>query len=247
MATRTYPEGIVAGGRFSFDISGVWTETYWYATARLYNFMLNCTDNGNTLTWAQTNTTFTALSEPDYGPLPYGNEMAATSIFTSRILPRSLFTNPSSPESQRVMDVLKCITNARDGRFTFGYHAISVGNWSGSDNAVLSIWRDAMALCVIISLWDRSVPFDDMLGLKEFTVDDLVPALEEATPSGGIYMNEIDPLYRGNWKMTGFGDDKYDPLLEIRNKYDPDHILWSPMSVGGDEHTTDAAGRVCKA
>ncbi|RYP45875.1 hypothetical protein DL768_007832 [Monosporascus sp. mg162] len=290
MTTKIYPEGIVAGAHFSFNATGVSTETYWNATARLYAFMLDYTDRGNTLTWGQTNNTFSVLSatmpdqdatdaaalwapllqefdslgvmytfEPrtddsyydhfnlDYGPLPYGNETAATSIFTSRILPRTLVADPSSSESRAFMDVLEYITNVRDARFTFGCHAMSVGNWSGIDNAVLSAWRDAMAICVIVTPWLRDVPFEEMLELKEFTMDDLVPTLENATPGGAVYMNEIDPLYHGDWKTTGYGDDKYDRLLAIKKKYDPHHVFWSPMSVGGDEFRTDADGRVCRA
>lgn len=182
----------------------------------------------------------------DYGPLPYGDETAATAIFTGRLIPRALVADPASSESKTVIDAIRDITNVQTADFTFGCNAISVGNWSGVDNAVLPTWRDAVAFCVIVTPWDRSAPFEHMVGVKKLTVDQLVPALEKATPGGGIYMNELDPLYHGDWVSEGYGDN-YGRLLSIKKKYDPDHVFWSPMSVSGGDYTTDAAGRVCKA
>lgn len=192
------------------------------------------------------------------GPLPYGgaSSQASTSIFTSRIVPRELVRDAESDSAKRFAAAVEKVTNARDGRFVYGCTALSVGahgrvpggaNGDHADNSVLSSWREAMAMCVIVTPWDRAVPHEDMVALKRFTVDELVPAVEDATPGGGVYLNELDPLYKGDWKNNGFGRDKYARLLAIKNKYDPDHVFWQALSVGGDAFETDDDGRVCKA
>ncbi|KAH9896260.1 putative isoamyl alcohol oxidase [Xylariomycetidae sp. FL2044] len=288
MTTKIYPDGIVAGARLVFNSTGASDETYWNATARFYAFLPGYTDKGNSATWGQTSTSFSALTltmpditasegaalwapllgefdemglsysfEPlqadsyydhfdrDYGPLPYGTEPAATAHFTGRIVPRAVIADPTSTEAQDFIGVVKNITGSLQDGFEFGCNAASVGRWAGADNAVLAAWRDSVGFCVIVRQWDREVSFDENLAVKEFMVDDLVPALEAATPGGAIYVNEVDPLYRGDWKVEGYGD-KYEKLLAIKDKYDPDGIFWAPLSVGSDRFTVDNEGRVCR-
>ncbi|KAI1081408.1 putative isoamyl alcohol oxidase [Whalleya microplaca] len=290
LTTKVYQEGIVGAGNFSFNASGISSETYWAAVANVYAFMPNFTDAGGTFTWGQTNTsfqsfsitmpdknadtvtatwapllkeldamsvpyTFEARTDPTYyqhvaldeGPLPYGNETNdATTLINSRLVPRSLVSDPSSNESKAFHEAIKNVTTVQDGRYEWGCIAVSTGKWKDNNNAVFPGWRDTMGICVIEAAWLRTIPYEEMLEFKEYTTSVMVPYMEAATPGGSVYINEIDPLYQGDWKTEGYGDT-YDRLLSIKNKYDPDHLFWSYFSIGGDEYTTDQAGRVCKA
>lgn len=72
------------------------------------------------------------------------------------------------------------------------------------------------------------------------------PAMERATGKTGVYLNEIDSLYTGDWKNTMYGVH-YGRLLEIKHKYDPYDLMYGHFAVGADEWVLDGAGRLCKA
>ncbi|KAK8091872.1 hypothetical protein PG997_002233 [Apiospora hydei] len=70
-----------------------------------------------------------------------------------------------------------------------------------------------------------------MMRHKSHLVNTLLPTLEAATPGSGAYLNEMDPLYKGDWKKEFYGAN-YDRLLKIKKKYDPDQLLYGLTSVG---------------
>jgi FAD/FMN-containing dehydrogenase len=73
-----------------------------------------------------------------------------------------------------------------------------------------------------------------------------MPAIEAASPGGGVYLNEMDPFYRNpDWKGQLFGEN-YEGLLQVKDKYDPQRVLWGNFSVASDEKVLDGSGRLCK-
>jgi FAD/FMN-containing dehydrogenase len=57
--------------------------------------------------------------------------------------------------------------------------------------------------------------------------------IEAATPNSGAYANEAD-FYQKDWKQAFWGSH-YPRLLEIKRKYDPDHVFTVHHGVGSDE------------
>ncbi|KAI0449063.1 putative isoamyl alcohol oxidase [Xylaria acuta] len=201
------------------------------------------------------NYTFETRTDPSYyqhadhdqGPLPYGNEsLSLTAILNSRIVPRSLVSDISSADAKAFHVAIQNITTQYDGRYIWGCVSLSTSKWKNTYNSVLPAWRDSVAHCVVQTAWDRSKPYHEMIGIKEYTTRVVVPYMEKYTPGGHVYINELDPLYQGDWKKYGYGKN-YNRLLSIKNKYDPDGLFWSHFSVGSDGHKTDSAGRLCKA
>lgn len=183
----------------------------------------------------------------DQGPLPYGQEeQETTALLNSRIVPRSLVSDPSKVETKAFHLAVQNLTTLNSSRYIWGCVALTTNRWKDTFNSVLPAWRDAAGHCVIQAYWDRSIPHKDMVEIKKYTTSVVVPYMEEFTPGGNIYINEIDPLYQGDWKRYGYGRN-YDRLLQIKKKYDPHDLFWSRFSVGGDIYTTDPAGRVCRA
>lgn len=87
-------------------------------------------------------------------------------------------------------------------------------------------------------------PVEDNVALKRELADVHALAMDAATPGSGVYINEVDPLYKGNWKEAAFGAN-YDRLLQIKHKYDPDQLLFGHISVGSDDFRFDGSGRLC--
>lgn len=174
-----------------------------------------------------------------YGPLPYGLEPDST-ILNSRIVPESVVTDDAA--NAKLMSAFELIT--KDGDFEVACSASDVSNTQYSPNAVLPAWRTSIAVCHIDGFWDFAAPIGQNYALKSKLVDVYAPAFDEATPDSGVYLNEIDPWYKGDFKTNFYGSN-YDKLLSIKHKHDPDHLFYGHHAVGSDEFTIDGDGRLC--
>ncbi|KAK1230138.1 hypothetical protein PQX77_006785, partial [Marasmius sp. AFHP31] len=74
---------------------------------------------------------------------------------------------------------------------------------------------------------------------------EFIPALKQLTPGSGAYLNEADP-YEPAFKEAFYGS-KYNRLLEIKDKWDPDQVLYGSLAVGGDRWQETEEGRLCRA
>ncbi|KAK1774692.1 hypothetical protein QBC45DRAFT_424336 [Copromyces sp. CBS 386.78] len=70
-------------------------------------------------------------------------------------------------------------------------------------------------------------------------------ALEKLTPGGGAYLNEGDP-HQPDWQTTFYGEN-YERLLAIKNKYDPEGLLYALTAVGSEQWVQKEDGRLCRA
>jgi hypothetical protein len=84
----------------------------------------------------------------------------------------------------------------------------------------------------------------DIARANEMT-NTLLPMIEAITPNASAYLNECD-FQQPNWQQTLYGVN-YEPLLKIKDKYDPDQIFYALQAVGSDRWYTDKArgGRLC--
>ena len=175
------------------------------------------------------------------GPLPYG-PFPPTEIWNSRLIPRSVVLNATA--NAKLMDAFQ--TTVADGTFLVGCNVVNVAKAQHPDNSVLPAWRDAIALCNINAFWDFEVPLEQNLAVKEELVSIYTPLVEAATPGSGVYPNEIDPWYEGDWKQEMYGTT-YSRLLNTKHVYDPDYLLYGHFAVGSDEFSIDEGGRLCTA
>ncbi|KAL9030702.1 MAG: hypothetical protein Q9196_001200 [Gyalolechia fulgens] len=180
-----------------------------------------------------------------YGPLPYGDLCPNYPVISSRLIPRATVLN--STANANLMDTFRSIT--ADGTWFLGCSIINVADSpvrpSHPPNAVHPAWRDAIAYCNPNHPWDWEDPSANIVA-KEKLVNDYFPALEAATPRSGVYLNEMDPLYQGDWKGTMYGAN-YDRLLQIKHAHDPYQLMYAHFAVGADEFTFDQSGRLCRA
>ncbi|KXX75975.1 Bifunctional solanapyrone synthase [Madurella mycetomatis] len=183
-----------------------------------------------------------------YGDLPYGTLCPSFPIISSRLVPRSTVLDKTA--NKNLMNVFRNITE--DGNWFIGCSFFSVDDSPGSirpphpPNSIHPAWRDAIAYCnpqtYVGYNWDDP---QKTLEMRQRLVNDLLPALEAATPGSGL-QNELDPTYKGDWKQGLYGAH-YDRLLEIKHKYDPDHLMYGLFAVGSDEFVLDGRGRLCRA
>lgn len=118
-----------------------------------------------------------------------------------------------------------------------------VGN-QASSNSVLPAWRDALFnMNIGIPLTEDASWAEMSRGQAQLNV--WQNEMRVVTPGGGTYINEAT-YDNVNWKTDYFGRN-YDRLLSIKNKYDPDRLLWANTAVGSDVSWKPAAdGRLCR-
>lgn len=179
-----------------------------------------------------------------YGELPYGNLCPNYPIISSRLIPRSTVLDMAA--NAELMDVYRSIT--ADGSWFIGCSIINAASNSTirqphPPNSVHPAWRSAIAYCNPNRPWDWE-DHKGSMAAKHKLVREYFPAMEAATPGSGVYLNEIDPLYQGDWKKTMYGPN-YERLLDIKHRHDPHKLMYAPFAVGADEFTLDRAGRLC--
>ncbi|KAL2173170.1 uncharacterized protein P884DRAFT_212792 [Thermothelomyces heterothallicus CBS 202.75] len=174
-----------------------------------------------------------------YGPLPFGYEPPSTTL-NSRLVPVRVAQDDQA--RRQLIDAMRLTTQT--GEFTVGCSAADVGSVRHPDNAVLPAWRKSVSICNVNAFWNWTAPLEQNLEVKRRMVDVYSPAWDAATPGSGVYLNEIDPWYRGDFKVNMFGSN-YRHLLSIKHKYDPYHLFYGHNSVGSDDFSIDGAGRLC--
>jgi len=200
--------------------------------------------------------TFSALETASYydhfnqtmGPLPYGN-WPTSMLFNSRFVPRSIISSDSSL-SNLTTTMNNIVEDTSVASWSIGCTAFNVHNISHPDNAVVSYWRDAIAMCIEISLWDWTIPRSEMLARKTYLADVVAPAFEKVTPGAGAYLNEADayvyPLGSTAWQETFYGEN-YGRLKKIKQEWDSESVFYAHTAVGSEDWVVDGSGRLCRA
>lgn len=184
---------------------------------------------------------FTTLNYRDHydtymGPLPYGHIGASLYQYGGRLIPRSVVEddNASFQKVLRNLTANGVIAVGSSGTFK---------RYSGVSNAVYPSWRTAIMSMQLATTWDPT-RWDDMLAMQKRITNEFVPQISAVTPGAGAYMNEAD-FNQPNWKETFYGAN-WDRLLTIKNKWDPNALLYNLKGVGSDVWNVAADGRMCK-
>ncbi|KAK4120694.1 FAD-binding domain-containing protein [Parathielavia appendiculata] len=136
-----------------------------------------------------------------------------------------------------------------DGNF---YVAITALNTQGAQRAIAPVaknsvqpaFHDAFLSLIVTAIWDWQRPWADAAALQRQLNDVIRPVLEEATPGAGVYNNEAN-WQQPDWQAAFYGHN-YPRLKQIKKRYDPDGVFYGLTSVGSEEWSADAAGRLCR-
>ncbi|KAI9823193.1 MAG: hypothetical protein M1832_002637 [Thelocarpon impressellum] len=111
-------------------------------------------------------------------------------------------------------------------------------------NAVLPAWRTADMHYIASLPWNDSAPFEAMHADRRYITRSWLPLLKSLAPDSGAYMNEADP-HDPDWKTSFFGAN-YARLLEVKQRWDPEGLLFAETTVGSDAWAPDGKGVLCR-
>ncbi|KAJ6449943.1 hypothetical protein C8R45DRAFT_1044163 [Mycena sanguinolenta] len=178
-----------------------------------------------------------------YNTLTFLKDFPVADILVgSRLLPRSLWENPGTLNSLQstIRSIVEAGTAAVD--FILRPTLEIAGN---PNNAVLPAWRNTERhFAVVIPLVDGQSQAE-VLNNQDRITRQFIPQLKQLTPGSGSYNNEAD-FQDPDFKQAFWGAN-YNKLLTIKDKWDPDQLLYGSINVGGDRWKETEGGRLCKA
>jgi hypothetical protein len=160
-----------------------------------------------------------------------------SSLLSSRLIPRHLFTSPTSIASL-VDAVLHGVEKAHDLIERSAVQVVFETPLSTPDTdrktSVHPAWRTALWHVINVAEWEQPLALATLKNVSSGFLDMLEPA-KALTPGGGAYFNEAS-YAEPEWQQTFFGDN-YPRLLEIKNRYDPDHVFdcWKCVGWRGEQ------------
>lgn len=160
-----------------------------------------------------------------------------SSLLSSRLMPRHLFASPSSIASL-VDAVLHGIETAHNLINTSATQVVFETPLCNPDidrkTSAHPAWRDALWHVINVAEWEKPLAPATLKKLSSGFLGLLAPA-KALTPGGGAYMNEAS-YDEPEWQQTYFGDN-YPRLLDIKKRYDPDHMFdcWKCVGWRGEQ------------
>jgi hypothetical protein len=168
-----------------------------------------------------------------WGPLPVGKTQVGNTLFGGRLIPRSVLPE-FSPTARKLIDL----------GVTFIGVGLNVSHFGlDNANAVLPQWRNSIVHAALTLPWSFQASFEAMVAQQDRITNEIQPVIEATTPGAGAYINEAD-FQQKDWQETFFGSN-YPKLLKIKQKYDPDGILYDRIAVGSEKWTIHTDGRMC--
>ncbi|KAK1224001.1 hypothetical protein PQX77_013120 [Marasmius sp. AFHP31] len=163
-------------------------------------------------------------------------------LLATRLLPQSFWDNETGIAS--VVDATRQIieggTGVKVSDLSFKLPTRLPGD---AQNAVLPAWREAQrAVFTVLDYAGNETRVEASTAVQK--VSQAISVFREITPGSGAYLNEGD-LLEPDFKNAFYGPN-YDRLLSIKDKWDPQQILYGSTAVGGDRWREDEDGRLCK-
>jgi FAD/FMN-containing dehydrogenase len=174
----------------------------------------------------------------------YGSNNGETRNMTigSRLIPRDLVSDAETlPPITEALRTIVDESTAGDPLLVIMSNNVSHIN---HDNAVNPAWRGSLFLINMVLMSSEQAAWPKLQGdLAE--MNSWQDRLLLVTPGGGSYGSE-STMDNEHWKSEYYGS-AYDRLLQVKQKYDPDFVLWNQPAVGSDLYKLRDDGRLCTA
>lgn len=180
----------------------------------------------------------------DFHSTVYGAAEAAThsgQVSGGRLVPRSIVENPRS-----LAKLSESFRSATKAGFQVSCTAVNAGVKANPAhaNAVLPLWRSSLLSCLVFKFWDYGIEWDANYAIQRTLTRDVMPIVISATPGGGAYLNEAN-FEEPEWQRAFYGSN-YARLERIKNKFDPQSLLYARTAVGSEKWAEDKNHRLCK-
>ncbi|KAJ4340193.1 hypothetical protein N0V95_007574 [Ascochyta clinopodiicola] len=157
----------------------------------------------------------------------------------SRVLTADVLSTQSAQLTQTMRDVNQYGTGIGGLSYKIPKHLED-----STLNAVNPRLRSGVVSLTVGTVWNN-IDWDLNLANQALLTDVLIPAFDRLLPnSSAAYLNEGD--YReSQWQEVFYGSH-YARLLDIKNKYDTQNLLWARTAAGSEAWAEQEDGRLCR-
>ncbi|KAF8157764.1 FAD-binding domain-containing protein [Mycena galopus ATCC 62051] len=175
--------------------------------------------------------TFSVTTTPSY--LSFYNTFVAPATAGETVASRLISVDTFKKNSSVLAKSLVELISVAPASFIFANAPYSFKqDISLGPASVTPAWRNSL-WHVVANQWFFNTPPDLQTEIYQ-NLSAIIDPLRAISPASGAYQNEAD-LFEPNFPESFWGDN-YDRLLQIKNKYDPEHVLdcwhcvgWSAM------------------
>ncbi|KAF2825172.1 hypothetical protein CC86DRAFT_39683 [Ophiobolus disseminans] len=104
-------------------------------------------------------------------------------------------------------------------------------------------WRNTLVHLIVVQTWPDGLHPELIDSIYKHLTYATNEALRNLSPNTGAYFNEADS-YEPDWQTSFFGSN-YERLKSVKEKYDPDNVLWCRRCVGSEALVEQPDGRLC--
>ncbi|KAF2137409.1 uncharacterized protein K452DRAFT_353552 [Aplosporella prunicola CBS 121167] len=164
---------------------------------------------------------------------------------TSRLLPKEALEDEEALAKTLQMVGPQGSAHIEGPISDFSLSASMIASSTPEDNALNPAWRDAVVHLISSVSWDDATPADVAAAAQRDMTDVRGGALRKLAPESGAYVNEAD-TEEPQWQASLFGKN-YERLSGIKEKVDPEGLLWCKQCVGSEAWREDGEGKLCRA
>ncbi|KAG7437728.1 hypothetical protein NW761_013030 [Fusarium oxysporum] len=233
-------EALTFSGSFmGFDISN---KTYDNA---LEPFRKLLEASNSTVTWSLTKIPVSTWQEllkvlPDIGTVSAGYDIRA-----SRLISRQTVTEKTEEFAavyKKIGPTKEAPSNGLPNLSISGTLTISP---KPVNNSLHPSWRNATVHLITGQSWTDSTNDTEVRNIIHDVTYRKLTLLRELDLAQGAYLNEANSI-EPDWQWSFWGPN-YARLRDIKERYDPEGLLWCPQCVGSEDWVQRQDGRLCRA
>ncbi|EWZ49203.1 hypothetical protein FOZG_00168 [Fusarium oxysporum Fo47] len=195
--------------------------------------------SNSTVTWSLTKIPVSTWQEllkvlPDIGTVSAGYDIRA-----SRLISRQTVTEKTEEFAavyKKIGPTKEAPSNGLPNLSISGTLTISP---KPVNNALHPSWRNATVYLITGQSWTDSTNDTAVRNIIHDVTYRKLTLLRELDLAQGVYLNEPD------WQWSFWGPN-YARLRDIKERYDPEGLLWCPQCVGSEDWVQRQNGRLCR-
>ncbi|KAI1453540.1 FAD-binding domain-containing protein [Annulohypoxylon moriforme] len=176
---------------------------------------------------------------------PSSGGSPSKSITASRLITQRVVKNEQDPFAQTLEEVGSQALAPADGTPNPSISGILTISHDPVDNSLNPAFRDTVVHLITEQSWTDSLPASNASRLVNEMTYGKLNKLRSLAPESGAYLNEAN-IYEPGWQWSFYGQN-YARLREIKDKYDPEGLLWCRQCVGSEDWVQTKDGKLCQA
>ncbi|KAI1450613.1 FAD-binding domain-containing protein [Annulohypoxylon stygium] len=176
---------------------------------------------------------------------PSGGGSPSKQITASRLITKRAIADEQELFSQTLEEVGSQAFKPSDGTPNPSISGIMTISHDPVNNSLNPAWRDTTVHLITSQSWDDSLPAGDVMKIVNEMTYGKLNALRRLAPESGVYLNEANTFEPG-WQWSFYGQN-YERLRSIKDKYDPEELLWCNQCVGSESWIQGEDGRLCRS